>query len=249
MPRHAALAAAFLALAGVACDPQADASSYRGEPLFEFDGTVVAATSAALPDVEIGVAWQGGAVPALASSVAAVERNPVSRSGATGDFTVRIYVPPPASAYLALAAGDPRVAVATLGAFPAGNASSQAAPPYPAGGFYSGYDLDTWVVHLAGDVPAGSATAWWLGGSAKAGFHLVHLTDAGCPTTDEVAACVAALTALGVSPFPSDGPVGASGGGGAEALCKARYRLSLAPASTTISFEIGAAAADPWACP
>ncbi|MFT3916640.1 MAG: hypothetical protein QM704_21940 [Anaeromyxobacteraceae bacterium] len=251
MPRPPALAVALLAVAGAACDPQANASSYRGEPLFEFDGSVVAAAASALPDVEVAVAWQDGNVPALTSKVAFTERNPVSRSGTTGTFTVRIYVPPPSAAYLALAPGEPRLGVATLGAFPpAGGTSGTSAPPYPAGGFYSAYDLRHWVVHLAADAPAGSATAWWLGGPAAAGFHLVELTDAGCPTAAEVAACVTALAALGVPATSTDLPAGV-GGGGAQTLCSTRYRLSPSPAAAPVSFELGgpSGASDPWACP
>jgi hypothetical protein len=238
-----------LLLLGLAwsCDPQAE-SAYPGEPLLTLQGQVV--SQGPLPELEAAMLWQRGEPPSTNDQDLAT-RAPV-QAGFPALFTAHLYHPPPAAARRTLAPGEPVYARATAAAVPKGVAAAQlagGAPPAATPGSSSGYGADAhhWVIHLASDVPAGSLTAWWLGGPLAAGFHLLVVSpvNPACMTAAQLDACAADLAALGARDDGTTAP------GTARGFCVAPYRLSLAPPDDRLILDLGSAGLGPPAggCP
>jgi hypothetical protein len=225
-----ALAALAVAAWVAGCDAQAE-KDYPGEPLVTLRGQV--AGSPPLPPLEAAMLWQRGPPPSTDDQELAT-RAPVE-SGFPATFTIRLYQPPPDAARRTLAAGEVRFARGNAAALPFGIAADNvSALPTAANPSY-GVDVDHWVVHLDGDVPQNSLTAWWLGAPLPAGYHLVRVTaiDPACLPDVEIEACVANLVIRGV---PDDGTADP---GTARGFCLAPYRLSPAPGDELIVLRLG----------
>jgi hypothetical protein len=249
MDRRSTLAAsaALAALLAGGCDPQVDAATYAGESLFSVEGSIDPGLTASLPPVEAAILWQRGPPPSADDQTLAV-RAPVQATGsAAGTFSIVVHLPPPEEAYRTLRSGEPRLARATIAAVPYG-ISETAVPGLPTAGSTSyGVSLGHWLVHLERDVPEGSLTAWWLGGALHAGFHLVRVEEAPCPSAGELAACVSTLTALGLpAGTATDVPSSAT----ASAFCLARYRVKPATPGERVALQLGTAGPGPaGTCP
>ncbi len=220
----ARLAAALVAAALAGCGAQAE-PGYLGEPLVTLTGSVAAGPATASQPVEAAVLWQRG----LGLSTEGQVLGARAAVAAGGGFTLTLHQPPPEAVRLALAPGEPRLARATAAAVPLGITAPAAS------GLGSANDPDTprsygidpahWLVWLEGDAPAGSLTAWWLGGPLPAGFHLVAVAPVApaCLDAPALAAC--------------EGEVGAAGApdaAAAAALCLAPYRLAAAPPAAAL---------------
>jgi len=228
MPRSALPALATLALL-LGCDAQTDAG-YPGEPLVTLHGRVE--SSGALPALEAAMLWQRGPPPSVNDQELAT-RAPVE-SGFPATFTLRLYKPPPAEALRMLAPGEVAWARANAAAVPYGVAA-ELVPSLPAAANPSyTFDAAHWVIHLEADVPPNSLTAWWLGGTLGAGYHLLRVTYfTQCPNPAELAACVAELVRRGV---PDDGT---SAPGTARGYCLAPYRLQPTTLDEPIVLQLG----------
>lgn len=223
---HATLAALALLLG---CDAQTD-GSYPGEPLVTLHGRVE--SSGALPPLEAAMLWQRGAPPSVDDQELAT-RAPV-QSGFPATFTLRLYRPPPGEAVRTLAPGEVAWARANAAAVPYGVAT-ELVPSLPtaANPSYT-FDAAHWVIHLQADAPPNSLTAWWLGGSLTAGYHLLKvLPVTGCRTPEVLAACVADLVQRGVVDDGTSNP------GTARGYCLASYRLKPTTLDEPIVLQLG----------
>ncbi|HET7825487.1 MAG TPA: hypothetical protein VFK90_09135 [Anaeromyxobacter sp.] len=243
VPARRAAQWAVLAAAGLACgcDPQMDAS-YLGEPLVTLRGHVTGASPVPL---EAAMLWQRGAPPSY-DDVDLATRAPLE-AGFPASFTLRLYQPPPAAARRSLATGEVAFARANAAAIPYGIATGAvpALPPPPGlpsatGSFAE--DTAHWVLWLAAPVPKGSLTEWWVGGALPGGYALLRVKD-GCPTPEELAACIDDLVRRGV-PEDGSGAPGTAGG-----YCRAPYRLSPASAGDEIELVLPPPTAAPATCP
>jgi hypothetical protein len=241
--RLPALAVAALALVASApgCDAQAD-RDYQGEALVTLRGQV--AGDPPLPALEAAMLWQRGPPPSTNDQELAT-RAPVE-AGFPAAFTIRLYQPPPTAARRTLAAGEVPFERGNAAALPYGIATGQVTPAGPANNPSYGVDVDHWVIHLDGDVPRSSLTAWWLGAALPAGYHLLKVTaiDPACITPAELEACIGTLVIAGV---PEDG---SGAPGTARWFCLAPYRLAPAPPDELIVLQLGVyAPTTPTACP
>ena len=228
--RRSALRPALAALALLlGCNAQTD-GSYPGEPLVTLHGRVE--SSGALPPLEAAMLWQRGAPPAVDDQELAT-RAPV-QSGFPATFVLRLYRPPPAEAIRMLAPGEVAWARANAAAVPYGVAA-EFVPSLPtaANPSYT-FDAAHWVMHLEADVPPNSLTAWWLGGSLSAGYHLFRVLPVPqCPTPAELDACVAELVQRGVKDDGTSAP------GTARGYCLAPYRLQPTTLDEPIVLQLG----------
>jgi hypothetical protein len=234
------LALLFAAVAG--CDAQVT-SDYQGEPLVTLAGRVD--SEGPLPPLEAAMLWERGPPPFSYDQELAT-RAPIV-TGFPSTFQISLYQPPPAAAKRALAPGEVVYARAQAAAVPLGSSQAQVGTlPSTANAAY-GLDADHWVLYLAGDVPAGSITEWWLGQPLKAGYHLLRITavNPDCLTGAALDACVANLVARGA---PDDGT---SRYGTARGLCKLSYRCALAPPGELLVLKLGTTGitAAPQGCP
>jgi len=213
-----------LALAASGCGAQAE-PGYLGEPLVTLTGQVGGGPVASALPLEAAVLWQKGALPSIGDQVLAA-RAPVEG----GTFTVRLYQPPPAEVLRTLAPGEPAFARATAAALPFGLAAPDVGAPATTGSPAYGIDPNHWLVYLAADAPAGSLTAWWLGGARPAGYHLVRVraVDPACLSSAALAACTGTVAQAGA-------PSGAT----AQALCLAPYQLEPAPDGEPVVLSLG----------
>jgi hypothetical protein len=213
------------------CDAQVD-RAYPGEPLAVLHGVVRGSGSGPLPPLESALLWQRGAPPAV-DDLELATRAPVE-SGFPATFTLRLYQPPPAAARRTLAPGEVAWARASPAAVPYGIAASAVAG-LPASA-NPGYVVDAahWVVHLAGDVPPASLTAWWLGGALPAGYHLLSQTPLAesCVSGRPLEACVVDLVLRGLRDDGTRAP------GTARGFCAAPYRLAPAPPNDPIVLDL-----------
>ena len=225
-----------LLLLAAACDPQAQ-TGYQGEPLVTLHGQV--ASSGALPPLEAAMLWQRGPPPSTDDQELAT-RAPVE-SGFPASFTLHLYQPAPAAALRTLAPGEVTFARANAAAVPLGTTQAQVGGLPAANNPGYGLDADHWVIFLAEAAPPHSLTAWWLGASLPAGYHLVRVApfNALCLTGAPLEACVADLVSRGQDDA------------GARAFCLAPYRLSPAPADDQLILQLGAVALNPGggSCP
>jgi hypothetical protein len=225
----ATAAGTALALAASGCGAQAE-PGYLGEPLVTLTGRVAPSQEASALPLEAAVLWQKGALPTTGDQVLAA-RAPVEG----GAFTVRLYQPPPAEVLRPLAPGEVAFARATAASLPFGLSAPDVSAPATTASPAYGIDPGHWLLYLAGDVPPGSLTAWWLGQALPAGYHVVRVTPT-CLTAAELEACAGTVAALGV---PDTGTPAA---GTARAYCLAPYRLAAAPAGEALVLALGTTA-------
>jgi len=207
-PRPLLLAAALSA----ACGGQMGAGSqYPGDPLFQYSGRVEG--TAPLPPIEVGFVWQRQPPPSM-DDMALATAFPVWEADETTRWVAFLYLHPPAEAYTTLQNGEVLFARGNAISIPEGwdrdvNLLPGASDAY-------GADVSHWVLYFPYPVPAGSLTAWWLGGEAlPAGFHLVGVTPRPCPEGDVLASCITELRGRGV---PTDEA--------AQGFCEAPYALA-----------------------
>jgi len=227
--RRAGAAIGLVVAALMGCDSQTD-PGYLGEPLVTLNGQVE--SSGVLPPLNAAMLWQLGPPPGTDDQDLAT-RAPVT-SGFPATFTLRLYQPPPDTAFRALAAGAPRWARANAAAVPEGLLPAQV-PNLPTA-FASSYTYDAhhWVIFLESDVPTSSLTEWWLGAALGKGYHLLRVLPlTACLTPAQLDACVADLVARGVPDDGTDNP------GTARAYCNAPYRLQPTTLDETIVLQLG----------
>ena len=227
-PAQLLLAALLAGLAG--CDAQVTAG-YQGEPLVTLAGRVDSEGS--LPPLEAAMLWERGPPPFSYDQELAT-RAPIE-TGFPSTFRISLYQPPPDAAKKALAPGEVVYARAQAAAVPLGTATEAVAQLPGQTNVAYGIDADHWVIHLAGDVPAGSLTEWWLGQPLKAGYHLLRITavNPACLAGAAFDACVTDLVKRGA---PDDGTARY---GTARGLCKLSYRCALAPAGEVLVLKLG----------
>ena len=230
-PRHLAAVLALLCVACAACDAQVT-TGYQGEPLVTFSGRVD--STGTLPPLEAAMLWERGPPPYSLDQELAT-RAPV-QAGFPATFKISLYQPPPDAAKRALAKGEVVYARAQAAAVPLGSSIDQVGSlPAAQNGAY-GLDADHWVLYLAGDVPAGSITEWWLGAPLTAGYHLLKITSVNpdCLVGAPLDACVADLVGRGAIDD------GSTKYGTARGLCKLSYRCALAPPGELLVLKLGA---------
>jgi hypothetical protein len=227
--RSTGTALAVVLAAMLACDAQTD-PGYQGEPLVTLRGRVE--SSGELPPLEAAMLWQRGPPPGTDDQQLAT-RAPVT-SGFPATFTLRLYAPPPESAFPSLATGAPRWARANAAAVPYGLSADQVPSlPVSHNPNYT-YDTDHWVLYLESDVPPSSLTEWWLGEALGAGYHLLRVLPlSSCLASPQLEACVADLVQRGVPDDGTDAP------GTARGFCKAPYRLQPTTLDEAIVLRLG----------
>ena len=238
----AVLLAGLISAAAIGCDAQVT-SDYQGEPLVTLAGRVD--SEGPLPPLEAAMLWERGPPPFSYDQELAT-RAPIV-TGFPSTFQISLYQPPPDAAKKRLAPGEVVYARAQAAAVPLGSSEAQVGNlPSTANAAY-GIDADHWVLYLAGDVPAGSITEWWLGQPLQAGYHLLRITavNPACLTGAALDACVANLVSRGA---PDDG---STKYGTARGLCKLSYRCALAPPGEVLVLKLGTTgiSSAPQGCP
>jgi hypothetical protein len=212
-------------------------ATYPGDPLGYAGGTVI--SSGPLPSIEMVIQWQGDFYPAMTPAVVGARAMPevFDPSDNAAPYVVQFYTrpsygvfPPPYSVFHIVAPGEVGWARGNVAAVPKGYSDSQIQDAALNHNPAFGADVDHWIVYLWDDVPPGSLTDWYLGGSLSRGSHLLQVTrlNLACDPTG-LAACEADLAAT----------YGVTDPAMANHYCLLPYRLTPIDPSTPIVVTLG----------